>query len=366
MKILSMIMLIFLSNGLFAQNKPHFVTQDLQCSTCHTCEVPTKNNPCVRECIREHLITVEHSASEAPENILINKLENIENIYQPVHFTHQLHAEMSHLSGGCQTCHHYNPPGRILSCNECHESERKRIDISKPDLKAAYHRQCIDCHRGWSHEVECLSCHAKIDESPTPAKVSVKSAHPEIQTPNKLVIETDCDEGNLVTFLHSEHVNLYGLECRTCHSNESCIECHDVAASDKGRLNDKETHEGCNACHDTDDNCSFCHDQKERNGFNHKSRSGWELNNSHKNLSCAECHVKKGSFAGLNRNCITCHTDWSSDNFDHSVTGIILDEIHLENECSDCHIESSYSKPSCDGCHDDISFPESIPGELVK
>ena len=49
--------------------------------------------------------------------------------------------------------------GPILKCSSCHESSRKREDVSIPDLKGAYHRQCMDCHREWSHETGCNSCH---------------------------------------------------------------------------------------------------------------------------------------------------------------------------------------------------------------
>ena len=56
------------------------------------------------------------------------------------------------MGGGCENCHHYNTSGPILKCSSCHESSRKREDVSIPDLKGAYHRQCMDCHREWSHD----------------------------------------------------------------------------------------------------------------------------------------------------------------------------------------------------------------------
>jgi len=330
--------------------------------------VPTKNNPCVRECIREYLVSVKHSAKEAPENILINRFEKIENIYQPVHFTHQLHAEMSHLAGGCQTCHHYNPPGRILTCIECHETGRKREDISKPDLKAAYHRQCIDCHRGWSHEINCVSCHAMNEGKPSniDTKPMPKTVHPEIKTPERMVINTEYANGKIVTFNHKEHVDLFGLECQSCHSQESCIKCHD---KNPDKLKSKmvhETHENCASCHDTDNNCSSCHAQKEKPGFDHGQRTGWQLNKLHSKLSCSSCHQKKGVFTGLKSKCSNCHDSWSSENFDHAITGLRLDEIHLENECADCHIDDNFTKPSCGNCHDDIEYPDFMPGTLTK
>ena len=56
----------------------------------------------------------------------------------------------------------------------------------------------------------------------------------------------------------------------------------------------------------------------------------------------------------MNANCNSCHAGWSQDNFRHEVTGLHLDEIHLEFDCEDCHIDLKYhNKPSCDNCHDD-------------
>ena len=82
--------------------------------------------------------------------------------YGPVHFAHKMHADMSEMSGGCYGCHHYNSTSMaILSCRECHPKARAREDISMPDLKGAYHRQCMDCHRQWNHSTDCNGCHQK-------------------------------------------------------------------------------------------------------------------------------------------------------------------------------------------------------------
>jgi len=153
--------IIFAVNITFAQqakNEDHekFV---FDCSTCHICEKPTKKNPCLKECPRFELITIHHSPEEGPEVIIMDGKYEGNDIYDKVIFTHRLHAEMSGMSSGCAMCHHYNPPGSILPCKDCHEIERSRRDITKPDLKGAYHRQCMNCHREWEHTVDCISCH---------------------------------------------------------------------------------------------------------------------------------------------------------------------------------------------------------------
>ena len=69
------------------------------------------------------MITVHQTAEEGPDVIKIDKLVSK---YQPVTFSHKVHAQMSEMSGGCANCHHYNISGPILPCSDCHSVERKR------------------------------------------------------------------------------------------------------------------------------------------------------------------------------------------------------------------------------------------------
>ena len=68
-----------------------------------------------------------------PDIIIIDVLSNL---YVPVIFSHQLHAEMSDMFGGCQICHHHNPLGAILVCKDCH----LKVDYS-------LNPQCGECHK---------------------------------------------------------------------------------------------------------------------------------------------------------------------------------------------------------------------------
>ena len=91
-----------------------------------------------------------------PETVTINVLFQK---YIPVLFPHQSHAEMS---GDCVTCHHHSPEGETLACKSCHSIKLgiKKDDV--PSLKAAYHLQCIECHRQQDVELSrCTFCHAK-------------------------------------------------------------------------------------------------------------------------------------------------------------------------------------------------------------
>ena len=76
---------------------------------------------------------------------------------------------------------------------------------------------------------------------------------------------------------------------------------------------------------------------------------------------------KKTDYSDIDAECNSCHFNWNSEKFDHKVTGLILDEDHIENDCEDCHIERSFSTgPTCDNCHDDKNYPEDKPGKIIE
>jgi hypothetical protein len=366
------ILSVFASQG-FAQDHSEL---KFDCSLCHACETPTKSNPCLIVCPRQKMVTVYISAEKSPKIIKMEKLKVVQHLYEPVIFSHRVHAEMSELSGGCEMCHHYNPPGNVVPCINCHEPQRKRLDISKPDLKAAYHRQCINCHSQWSDKVACESCHELLESGKSlfsKKEYKEERIHPEIIVPAKLVYKTSKQKNTLVTFYHNEHNKLFGFECKDCHHEESCVRCHVKIKTKVSTEIDKDflhvMHVSCNDCHNTKDeaSCVICHKNEERKPFDHKIRTGFELRGYHKKLSCLQCHKSKNDFTGLNSSCMSCHFEWHTGKFDHKVTGLELDELHAEFDCNDCHKEEGFSqKTSCKDCHDEKKYPDDKPGKLVK
>jgi len=346
---------------------------NLGCSLCHACERPTKSNPCMVICSREKMMTVHMSPENSPKIIIMKKLVVQEDLYESVIFSHRAHAEMSGMSGGCEMCHHYDPPGNVVSCDNCHEPNRQRADIHKPDLKGAYHQQCINCHREWNSKVACESCHELNGSGKsafTGKDYQKERVHPEMKVPSKLVFNTTYEKGKLVTFFHNEHTGIYGLDCKSCHQEDSCAKCHSTEPKQKvEKVSLEVKHKNCSGCHDTKikSGCENCHSSKEKAPFNHLARTGFNLKSYHSKLNCTSCHQTKKVYTGLNSSCKNCHSGWNSATFKHQVTGLVLDETHIEFDCGDCHVEEDYSKkPSCDGCHDDYSYPEFKPGKLVK
>lgn len=364
--IISLITFVFISSS-FAQieNLKTHNQMNLDCKKCHICDTPTKANPCLILCPRNKLKVVRHLPNEGPDNIVLDKIDTEDDLYSPVNFTHKLHSEMSLMSGGCAICHHFNPPGKIVKCSNCHETNRIRVDKTKPDLKAAFHRQCMDCHKTWEAESKCESCHqlnskkTKLTENVKPEKV-----HPDISIPQRIVYETSSDDGPIVTFFHNDHSSLFNLECSNCHDQESCANCHAEMKLESIKV---DPHERCSSCHDTENNCNKCHKNEITAPFDHKLKTGFDISLFHSEISCSDCHKNPKNFTGLKQDCINCHKD-NSGNFNHDITGIRLNETHVEFYCENCHQNKNYKlKPTCVECHDeDISYPSSLPGERIN
>lgn len=372
-KVFYLILLGFLVSSLFAQSKISKLhsKQKLDCLTCHECEVPTKTNPCLALCPREKGKTKIHKVNEAPNVFEINNIHGDKDLYTSVRFSHKAHAEMSEMKDGCSTCHHYNPPGAIVKCSFCHETVREVSDIKLPDLKSAYHRQCMDCHESWEEESKCESCHelnSEYKSSGDETKI-IKMREP-ISRPKTKAYETqECKIGTKVTFHHNDHINLFRLQCTDCHQDESCQSCHNQKIAFK-KVIDGSDHKRCTTCHETEkkNSCVKCHSNKETKPFNHFVNTGFDINKYHSKISCSSCHKISGKYSGLRANCQNCH-DWDQDNFNHSITGLQLSDDHTDAECSDCHEDNNYKKPTCTNCHEEdegFIVPQKLPGERIK
>ena len=355
--------------------------EKLPCSFCHTCDNPTVRSPCLgrRACPRRASAAIDEEPDRrhGPELVILDKLEEL---YLPVPFDHRGHAEMAEMINGCAVCHHHTPEGASFpACQSCHETSPKREDIRKPGLKAAYHRQCMGCHRDWSGATQCAACHPpKIgqDQGESTVEGLLSKMHPPIPAPHTEVYElgSGSSPGRKAIFRHKEHVDRFGLKCAHCHQEDTCSRCHGEREEDEQSEGTPaaEHHAPCSRCHDVENKaaCDHCHwkegDAKPK-PFEHTG-TGWALNRHHITLACRTCH-KDVPFRKLDRDCNACHGDWSPSSFDHAVTGQVLDKDHEEADCADCHTERKFDRPPrCDECHEEeegVAFPEKRPGRVV-
>jgi len=357
-------LLLFFSN-MFVKNASaqfHW-DQPLNCSECHSCEKPTHQDPCLKVCptFKRKSNTKDRSINAAPKIVIIDTLSDK---FEPVHFDHHAHAAMGQMQNGCETCHHHNPEGKILACSQCHKPGPASPEFNKPSLKGAMHQKCIGCHKtwekSWEKKTDCTSCHEPKEGTLVSKKQ--KNTTVKIMIPNKFLFHSGSEEGDLVTFHHSNHIDKYGITCESCHQKQSCQSCH--GEHEKAEVD----HDNCVSCHenDIDDNCQKCHGEKEKSGFNH-NKTGWKLNRGHQSLKCSECHGNSGKFTRKVKNCTLCHKNFIQGKFNHAKIGLILNEDHNEFDCDVCHENRNFKqKPSCDNCHDDYHFPKQKPGKLIR
>jgi class III cytochrome C family protein len=303
-----------------AVKAPPAAAAERKCSDCHISPNPTKKDPGLAPCPR--LVS-----NKGPEVVLLDRLSSQ---YVPVVFAHRLHAEMTQTGDGCVLCHHNNSSEVIEACSKCHDATASQ-DLAKPSLKGAYHRQCLNCHREWSHETECVVCHAKKAASsvavsmPDPTDIMGR-LHPNAQEPVEKIYETKHENGRLVTFRHQEHVKRFGFKCVSCHHEQNCNLCHKPEKPVVPTKTFTEHHSPCSNCHEATED-------------------------------------KSGK-------CSQCHADQEIPPFSHEQTGLVLDKNHETALCVDCHVGSRFDrKPTCSECHEEkekVTYPEKLPGTKTK
>lgn len=107
-----------------------------------------------------------------------------EDHYQPVRFSHQRHGS---LTQDCSKCHHYRPKDpkalETTRCSGCHQEAFNPEHPERIGLKAAYHKQCMECHKTEAKgPVDCKGCHlqnvpdhkslVKLNDNPDPFQVT--------------------------------------------------------------------------------------------------------------------------------------------------------------------------------------------------
>ncbi|MCG3136770.1 MAG: hypothetical protein HJJLKODD_00606 [Phycisphaerae bacterium] len=357
------------------------------CRSCHTCDQPTHDQLCLNTCSRElNPRDPKMYSLKGPELVLLDELSDR---YLPVPFDHKGHSEMAAMTSGCNLCHHYTPEGwEHPACRTCHEISPAREDLHKPSLKGAYHRQCLNCHREWSHETKCSLCHLPrtgTENGSTPSAIPSKddiigSMHPPIPEPELLTYQSKyminpSAQQTQITFRHKEHIDRFGFKCVECHREENCSRCHEPQ---EARTNTpKEHHQPCSSCHQTEplandteqSACRHCHQPigEVTQPFDHAA-TGWSLNRFHQKLACRACHNSVPFTAPVEKpTCTVCHGNWSPETFNHGVTGQTLNEQHQEIDCADCHTDRRFDQPPvCTECHEEeeIKFPDKRPGEF--
>ncbi|MBN2174492.1 MAG: cytochrome C [Bacteroidales bacterium] len=145
--------------------------------------------------------------------------------------------------------------------------------------------------------------------------------------------------------LAEPHAHLEGISnCTKCHilgekvSNEKCLDCHQLL---KSRVDQKKGYHAstdvagkeCVSCHSDHHGRNFELIRFKADQFNH-NLTGYVLEGKHAGKQCNDCHKpefisnpearkKKSTYLGLNTDCLSCHEDY------HQKT--------LSANCASCH-----------------------------
>jgi hypothetical protein len=269
------------------------------CRSCHEDQLATNCTYC-----HTSGDTTKYAATPSPVRELV--------------FSHQKHVENQNVS--CETCH------TILD----------KAGTATGELVPAM-TTCIKCHDGAKVVSSCETCHTNF-----------ASLRPKNHNQTDFVHE------------HKRTARMADAKCGTCHSQETCIDCHSgsdlvkvnvqnrdlvsrhsprVEANDRGQgmrltkvhdLNFRYTHGiavknktlECQTCHSATEFCSTCHetggDVKKGSfkPFSHTeagfttfgvgSGGGEHARQAKRDIeSCAMCHSSEGADPA----CIRCHTD---------------------------------------------------------
>jgi hypothetical protein len=84
-----------------------------------------------------------------------------EDHFGPVRFAHKRHAA---LIKDCTKCHHFRPKDEnaleTTRCSACHQDPFNADHPERIGLKAAYHQQCMECHKAEAKgPTDCKGCH---------------------------------------------------------------------------------------------------------------------------------------------------------------------------------------------------------------
>lgn len=164
--------------------------------------------------------------------------------------------------------------------------------------------------------------------------------------------------------LSSAHADLEGISnCTQCHdlgkkvSNDKCLQCHteiqDLIRQDRGYHADRSVrNQDCFDCHSEHHGRKFDAVRFDQDNFDH-GLTGYLLEGQHDVIDCRDCHMpdyiadteirgRSNTFLGLEQECLACHDDY------HQET--------LSEDCISCHnMEAFRPAPGFD--HDDTDYP---------
>jgi hypothetical protein len=206
--------------------------------------------------------------------------------------------------------------------------------------------------------------------------------------------------------LTKAHAKYEGMSnCTLCHeigkkvTNAKCLDCHKdiqslINKKQGYHVNNDVKSKDCFECHSEHHGRKFDMVRFDQDNFNH-NKTGYKLEGKHDVVDCNKCHdsknisntelkKRKNTFLGLEKKCLSCHTDYHQEtlstnkcldchdmetfeeatNFNHDETDYVLTGKHTTIECKECHKETvkngkefqqfnNIAFNDCKSCHSD-------------
>ncbi len=256
------------------------------------------------------------------------------------------------LSPKCSGCHRDEHRGQLSSdCERCHSSSRWQ------DTGQFNHDRAWFALAGTHAKVDCRKCHPKVDDGGPYTKfrnIAFQDCAPCHRDPHQGSFQQTCSfchapvswKTSRVTATVNHSTTDYPLVGK--HENVACRACHRTS-----NFKTPITHGRCADCHRNDPHrkqfarradggeCAACHNLE---GFKpstftaaRHSTTRFQLTDKHATVSCAKCHIPRGTgtaFKFESNACSVCHSDVHGGQF--------LASPH-QNRCESCHTVKGFS-----------------------
>ncbi|MEI7905877.1 MAG: cytochrome c3 family protein [Bacteroidota bacterium] len=345
------------------------IDSGIECSSCHTPEKLTKNAsekmlPTHTECQTCHEQEVNDKCSMC--HVDEKNPEALPNPIREIRFDHQKHVV-----------------GQKAECVTCHQGMDKTDYAEAKNLPAM--ATCVTCHNGVKAVNQCEACHTNLAglRPSTHMVANFKREHARVM-----------------------NGRTYDAKCQSCHTEASCMECHDgtnltklspnektgmmsprkfgtdrpaaLSAQNVHDLNYKFTHgidakgrsADCQTCHKQQTFCTDCHmngsvalggivpTSHEQAGFTTVgigSGGGVHATLAKRDIQrCAVCHDTEGG----DPTCVTCHIDVDGIKGTNPRTHA---SGFLKNVEGDWHSDAA---STCFVCHNDYNAkPNGVSGQ---
>ncbi len=354
---------------LFFSHDQH-LKADVECEACH--EQATKSQRATDHLVPEHHDACDscHDIDAAAAGKKVEPASNCETCHRN-YVAKQTPAKSVFPRANLVFNHKVHKEQKI-SCDTCHNSS---VSNTMSDVGLATRLQlpkmetCLACHDGKSAPAECSTCHVTDGTGRLAQAFPTGMLRPMQGDPFGL------DHGPRFEFGHGTRAKLDRPMCMECHTEGSCMSCHDslqkplsVHPNDYLSLHPVQARMDstrCEACHRFQSFCAACHERvglgidsdpslRVRNVRVHPNYSEWvDIRGPNHHAIAASRDIKSCIACHREESCMKCHSTAAlggralnphPDNFKSLCGGIMS---RNDRACMKCHTLTDLQTKGC-------------------